>query len=313
MKNWRVIAVVGLISGLIGFAIVSLIVSGRRDAEPATQSAAATTASPEAGSAARPTTGDTGEARPVARNNTQNESFIARVLGEDSAPATARPRDWAATFLNAILKLTLAALLAGMLAFRPRRSAVAHRRNPFVAQTQILLAVVASALMMIVGDSAARAFGIFAAVSLVRFRTNIRDPKEITVLLVSLALGLATGVGRWDLAITLGLFVLLLLWVLEYREREQVFRAMELTVKTRKVNATHEALRIIFNQHNFNTEIRTLDHEDDDDPLGCIVYAVDVSPLVSTNQLSEEILASDRQNIDAIEWNQRKNTSYFYQ
>ncbi|MGH9971697.1 MAG: hypothetical protein ACREBG_28420 [Pyrinomonadaceae bacterium] len=39
-----------------------------------------------------------------------------------------------------------------------------------------------------------RAFGIFAAVSLVRFRTNIRDPKEITVLLISLAIGLGTGV-----------------------------------------------------------------------------------------------------------------------
>jgi len=63
--------------------------------------------------------------------------------------------------------------------------------------------------MIIVGDNAARAFGIFAAVSLVRFRTNIRDPKEITVLLISLALGLASGVGRWDLGIILALFSLL--------------------------------------------------------------------------------------------------------
>ena len=85
--------------------------------------------------------------------------------------------------------------------FVPGAEYLALKRNPFVAQTQILLAIVAAALMIIVGDNAARAFGIFGAVSLVRFRTNIRDPKEITVLLISLALGLAAGVGRWDLAL----------------------------------------------------------------------------------------------------------------
>src|SRR4030095_9197344 len=100
-----------------------------------------------------------------------------------------------------IIRLMFAVLLSGVLAFRPRKDVPLFRRSLFVSQTQILLAVVAAALMMVVGDSAARAFAIFAAASLVRFRTNIRDPKEITVLLISLALGLAAGVGRWELAI----------------------------------------------------------------------------------------------------------------
>ena len=90
-----------------------------------------------------------------------------------------------------------------MLAFRPRKGFPLFQRNLYVAQTQILLSAVAAALMMIVGDNAARAFAIFAAVSIVRFRTNIRDPKEVTVLLISLALGLAAGVGRWDLGLAL--------------------------------------------------------------------------------------------------------------
>ena len=107
---------------------------------------------------------------------------------------------WTTVFLRVTVRLALAALLTAALAFRPRKFAVLFKRNLFVAQTQILLAVVASALMMIVGDSAARAFGIFAAVSLVRFRTNIKDPKEITVLLVSLG-GRA---GDWRRALGAG-------------------------------------------------------------------------------------------------------------
>src|SRR4030095_15066043 len=122
-----------------------------------------------------------------------------------------------------------AALLAAFLAFRPRRGMTVSQRNPYVAQTQILMAVVAGAMMMVVGDSAARAFGIFAAASLVRFRTNIRDPKEITVLLICLGVGLAAGVGRWDMAIILTLFVLVALSVLEYFEQAQVVRSMELS------------------------------------------------------------------------------------
>jgi hypothetical protein len=88
-------------------------------------------------------------------------------------------------------------MLAGLLAFRPRRGVPAHRRNPYVAQTQVLLAIVAAAMMIIVGDSAARAFGIFAAASLVSFRTNIRDPKDIAVLLVASASDWRQASGAW--------------------------------------------------------------------------------------------------------------------
>jgi uncharacterized membrane protein YhiD involved in acid resistance len=166
---------------------------------------------------------------------------------------------------------------------------------------------------MVVGDNAARAFGIFAAVSLVRFRTNIRDPKEITVLLISLSLGLATGVGRWELAVILALFVLPLLWFLEYNEEEQVFRTMELTVKTRDTEATQELLQGIFRSHGMNAEVRQIDPPDEAEPVGCIMYHVQMSLTVSTDQVSEEIMATDNEHVEAIEWDQRKNTAYIYQ
>ena len=205
----------------------------------------------------------------------------------------------------------MAALLGAMLAFRPRRRVI--KRNPYVAQTQILLAVVASALMIIVGDNAARAFGIFAAVSLVRFRTNIRDPKEITVLLVSLAIGLGTGVGRWDLAIVLTLFTLILLWLLEKREPEQVFRSMNLKISTRDVEATRTALKVVLERHGFDSELRSVNGHKGEDQPGSLVYSVEISPTVSTDELSEQILALDSQNVEGIEWEQKKSASYVYQ
>ena len=210
------------------------------------------------------------------------------------------------------LRLALAALLTSLLAFRPRKDLPVMQRNPYVGQTQILLAVVASAMMMIVADNAARAFGIFAAASLVRFRTNIRDPKEITVLLVCLGIGLATGVGKIELAIILALFVLVMLWVLEYYEPAQVFRALELTVTTRRVDDTDTLLREVFERYQLTYELRILDREDEEDPMGKIVYYVNLSPQFSTDKLSEEIFALDPDSIDTVRWDQKKSQSYIY-
>lgn len=245
-----------------------------------------------------------------ARKNADG-SFFTEIFGPGAAADPSHSENWRTVVLRVMVRLTLAALLASMLAFRPRKFAVLFKRNLFVAQTQILLCVVCSALMMVVGDNAARAFGIFAAVSLVRFRTNIRDPKEITVLLVSLAVGLATGVGRWELAAILSLFVLILLWALEYREQEMISRTMELKVKTRNLVETHTVIKGILKEHDFSSELRTLNREDEEDPLGEIVFCVEMNPLTSTDILSDEILSADASNIDTIEWSQQKSNNAY--
>ena len=242
-----------------------------------------------------------------------NETFLDYLMGTRHGEAYVRGESWAQSLGRIALRLLLASLLGAALAYRPRRKILALKRNPYVSQTQILLAIVAAALMIIVGDNAARAFGIFAAVSLVRFRTNIRDPKEVTVLLICLALGLASGVGRWDLGVALALFSLIVLWILEWREPEQVFRSMELKVITKNVVSTQRALREMFRKYGFDKELRAVDREATEESPGNIVYSVDVSPTVSTDELSADILALDGQNVEGIEWNQKKSYSYLYQ
>lgn len=249
---------------------------------------------------------------PVAQSS-EGESIIDEVFGTQQGGAHLIGNSWFQTMGRISMRFLLAALLGAALAFRPRKRILALKRNPYVSQTQILLAIVAAALMIIVGDNAARAFGIFAAVSLVRFRTNIRDPKEITVLLISLAIGLASGVGRWDLALVLCLFSLVVLWLLEWREPELVFRSMELKVTTKNVVATQRALRDVFKTHGFDKELRAVDREATEESPGSIVYSVDVSPTISTDEISADILAIDGENVQGIEWDQKKSYSYLYQ
>src|SRR5215217_1010725 len=297
--NRVTVAVLGLfIAILLGSGLLAYVV---RD-EPGT--ARSTTAAPAASPGATPSAES--EARPEI-------PLFGQLFGPDATGLSPTSyASWESTAARIALRFSLAAFLAALLAFRPRRGLAVSRRNPYVAQTQILMAVVAGAMMMVVGDSAARAFGIFAAASLVRFRTNIRDPKETTVLLVCLGVGLAAGVGRWDMAVILTLFVLLTLAVLEHFERFQVFRSMEISVQTRNVDRADKILKGLFERHGYDYELRHLDREDADEPMGKIIYLVNLDPVISTSKLSAEILDSDRENIDSVEWDQKESKTYIY-
>jgi hypothetical protein len=244
-----------------------------------------------------------------------NRSVMGEIFGIDHTNGNGKvveEPDRAVVAARVLFRFLIAAFLAMLLAFRWRRGGGITRRNPYVAQTQILLAVVAAAMMMIVGDSAARAFGIFAAASLVRFRTNIRDPKETTVLLICLGVGLACGVGRLDMALILTVFVLLALWILESFESEQAVRAMEVRIETRNLDQTRQVLKKLFESHGWSFELRHLEREIADGDNGKIVYEISLGMDDITDQLSEEILAEDGQNIAGLEWEQKKTSTYIY-
>jgi hypothetical protein len=165
---------------------------------------------------------------------------IGETLSIDYSARTTRElrerRTWAETMGRLSLRLLLAALLGARSHFAAQTNTRAQTQSLRFANTDTARDR-RGALMIIVGDNAARAFGIFAAVSLVRFRTNIRDPKEITVLLISWRWDC---VGRWSLGpgAVLAFFSLIVLWLLEWREPEQVFRSMELKVTTTNVVST---------------------------------------------------------------------------
>ncbi len=130
----------------------------------------------------------------------------------------------------AFIRLPLAALFGTALAFRPRRRSQGARKV-VVMQTQIMLAVVGAVIMLVVGNSLARAFGIVGAAGLIRYRSNIADPKDAVVMLCALASGLAAGVGLYQLGAVATGFMMLLLWLIEFLE-PAARKRFELKIKT---------------------------------------------------------------------------------
>ncbi len=66
----------------------------------------------------------------------------------------------------------------------------------------ILLNLIATIIIMVIGNNVARAFGLVGAMSIIRFRTAIRDTMDLVFIFLSLALGMACGVGLNAIALT---------------------------------------------------------------------------------------------------------------
>ncbi len=62
-------------------------------------------------------------------------------------------------------------------------------------QALVLSAIATALVVMTVGDSFGRGLAVLGALALVRFRTQIRDPRDMVFLFAALAVGIATGAG----------------------------------------------------------------------------------------------------------------------
>lgn len=67
--------------------------------------------------------------------------------------------------------------------------------------TNIFVAVIVCMVIMIIGNSLARAFALVGALSIIRFRTVVKDTKDTAYIFWSLAAGMASGTGSYFLAV----------------------------------------------------------------------------------------------------------------
>ena len=82
----------------------------------------------------------------------------------------------------------------------------------------VVLTVLTSMVMTVIGNNVALSLGMVGALSIVRFRTAIKEPMDIAFLFWSIAVGIVLGAGLIPLAVFGSLFVGLILWVFVNRK-----------------------------------------------------------------------------------------------
>jgi uncharacterized membrane protein YhiD involved in acid resistance len=152
---------------------------------------------------------------------------------------------------DVLLAMTVAVLLAYVLANVYRAT---HRGTSYsqgYVHTLFIMAVATSVVMMIIGSNIARAFSLVGALSIIRFRTAVKDARDTGYLFASMVAGMGCGTQFYMPAIVFTAFTAVLMLVLhasEYGKKVRPDNIVRITFRKSEetARAIQEGLRSTF-------------------------------------------------------------------
>ena len=91
--------------------------------------------------------------------------------------------------------------------------------------TNIFLSLIVCMVIMTIGNSIARAFALVGALSIIRFRTVIKDPKDIVFIFWSLATGMVCGTGQYFLAFAGSSIITIVAYILHKTNYGSIYKS----------------------------------------------------------------------------------------
>jgi lysylphosphatidylglycerol synthetase-like protein (DUF2156 family) len=199
--------------------------------------------------------------------------------------------------LAELLKLVIAALIGLVVTTVHRRY---HRDKPLprsLMQAQVLLCVAGAMVMVIIGNSLARAFGVGGAAGVTRFRTPVEDPKDTTVLFLLIGLGMACGVGLLEVAGLGTVFICAVLVVLD-RFGEAKARQMILSLVAAGKEFPSEHVNRVLGANVDFYEVREVIQGNE----AVVRYSVTMAPTTSLVWLNRELIAEGNSGLKSVSW-----------
>jgi Domain of unknown function (DUF4956) len=103
--------------------------------------------------------------------------------------------------LAVLTRLVIAMLAGGAVTLIYRFTRAADEIAPSFTVTLVLLSILIAMVTQVIGDNVARAFSLVGALSIVRFRTVVRDTQDTAYVIFAVAVGMAVGAGHPGLAL----------------------------------------------------------------------------------------------------------------
>lgn len=145
------------------------------------------------------------------------------------------------------VRMAFATVLGSAIAFRAWRRLMPFMSRPSLqtAQAQTLIASASAVMVVVIGDSPARAFGLVGLGSFIRFRSGISDPRDAAVLFVMIGVGMSCGLGLFAMATASTVFVALLLTVFDYGTR-RLTKPTQIAIQSDDATLLSQRMRELF-------------------------------------------------------------------
>ncbi len=126
------------------------------------------------------------------------------------------------TFVTILFTVLLSFFLSSLVAFTYEKTTKEVLTSFDFLQALILVGIVAATVMQAIGDSLARGLGMLGALAIIRFRTNMRAPRNMIFMFASLASGIACGVFGFVIAVTGTIGFCIIAFILRYSPMSQM-------------------------------------------------------------------------------------------
>ena len=154
---------------------------------------------------------------------------------------------------------------------------------PFILLTTILI-------ITVVKSSLALSLGLVGALSIVRFRTPIKEPEELAYLFIAIAMGLGLGADQLMATLVAGPLILIVMAIFKWTKKESKKKNLFLSLDWRENSEKMENFLTQFNQvigkHVLVSDLRRMDVRD-----GSLeaTYFIDVENPVNLSMLVEDL------------------------
>lgn len=120
------------------------------------------------------------------------------------------------TLTNTLIILIVSIILGLIISISYMKTSNEEVVTSGFAITLIMLPAIISIIILLVGNNVARAFSLAGAFSIIRFRSEPKDPKDISYIFFTLAVGLSAGMGYILYAILFTIILCLIMFVLKF-------------------------------------------------------------------------------------------------
>ena len=126
------------------------------------------------------------------------------------------------TFSMAVTNIMIASVIGLFIAFIYKRFFIGVLFQTSFAISIILVTIITTLVIMVISGNLALSLGMVGALSIIRFRSAIKDPLDIAYIFWAVATGISLGVSQYGLAIAGCLSISLILWVVAHYKSSEV-------------------------------------------------------------------------------------------
>ncbi|MHC4873324.1 MAG: DUF4956 domain-containing protein [Planctomycetota bacterium] len=192
---------------------------------------------------------------------------------------------------STLIYIAISAVLSLIASWHFKRFGSVFSNREKFARILPATAMITTLVICVVKASLALSLGLVGALSIVRFRTPIKEPEELIYLFLSIAIGLGSGAGHWKLTPVAVIAILVILTIRAVMYKESVFSNLYVMVSIPTIEGQKEPgeeLIKMLQEKSVQADIRRLDCSKDETNIALQMACKDTSELFSVKKMVTE-------------------------